>query len=81
MVAHQFHTESSRCSITWCAELMVFATSKLLNYFSKWTELRRAMACILKFKKLLLQLREQLKNTFLGPQGSSRNTNQNSRLR
>ena len=34
-------------------------TSKFLNYFSKWTDLMRAVAWILKIKELLLQLRGQ----------------------
>lgn len=38
-------------------------TNKLLNDFSQWTDLRRAVAWILKLKEMLLLQREQRKNT------------------
>ncbi len=48
------------------------STSKLLNYFSQWTDLRRALAWILKLKALLLLQKEQRKNTALASQGQVR---------
>lgn len=43
-------------------------TSKLLSYFSQWTDLRRAVAWILKLKELLLLQRERKNNTISGGQ-------------
>lgn len=43
--------------------------NKLLNYFSRWTDLRRAVAWILKLKEMLLLQMEQRKNTHPDSQG------------
>lgn len=43
-------------------------TNKLLSYFSQWTDLRKAVARILKLKELLLLQRERKKNTISGGQ-------------
>lgn len=42
-------------------------TSKLLNYFSKWTSLKRAVAWILKFMEILQQRIEERKKPQIAP--------------